>query len=85
MVEQSSIAPDARYNNPPDTNKNVISVTLNNLLQSLATLHTGNQNTRASSSHAPLLDPFVSTQNLDISSSSGSTAFQLACAMLNVT
>ena len=85
MVKEYSIATASGNNNTPDTSNNDIAAALNNLAQDLATLHTGNQNTQANSSHDPILDPFTSTQPFNLSSHAASTAFQLACELIDVT
>ena len=84
-MEESTISESSENNNPTDTSNNYISTALNNLSQALYTTHSGKKYTGATSNHAPVLDTFASDPTFDLSSRSGSTAFQISCAPLDVT
>ena len=83
-MEQSSTASVVGNNNPPASINNTINTALINLPQAFDTLHTGNQNTWASSSHAPVRNILASTQPLNLYYRAGSTVFQLNCSLINI-
>ena len=78
MVEESSTTSSDDNKNKPTTRNNAMAAALNNLAQALSNLQTRYQNTWDNLSHAPTLDPFMSTQYFNLSSRSRSNTFKIS-------